>query len=87
MVVYIKIKKDIHVIIGKISKNDKVIKFQVLLYCNNCKKKVPGGLKTSEKYYQSKEFEIELKELEKNYLCGICRDKKRLEKNHSFSHS
>ncbi len=79
--VYIKIKKNSLVIIGKISKNEKIIKFSAQIHCNDCKKQVPGGLKAEEKYYQSKEFEKELKELKKNYLCGICRDKKRLESN------
>jgi hypothetical protein len=38
---------------------------------------VPGGMKTGEKYYLSEEFKMEQEEFLKNYLCGICRDKKR----------
>ena len=68
-------------IIGKISKNEKILKFNVDIHCTNCCKQVPGGLKTGEAYYQTKEFKIELKDFMKKYLCGICRDKKRLEKN------
>jgi hypothetical protein len=68
-------------IIGKIPKNEKMIKFDREIHCTNCGKLVPGGLKTGEKYYESHEFKIELKEFLKNYLCGICRDKKRVEKN------
>ena len=64
-------------IIGKISKNEKIIKFEVKIHCTNCHKQVPGGLKTGENYYQTKEFEIEMKHFMKNYLCGICRDKKK----------
>lgn len=67
------------VIIGKISENEKTVRFDNKIHCNNCGKRVPGGLKTGEKYYHTKEFEIELKNFKKNYLCGICRDKKRLE--------
>lgn len=68
-------------IIGKISKNEKIIKFDIQIHCTNCGKQVPGGLKTGEGYYQTKEFVREIEEFKKNYLCGICRGKKRLEKN------
>ncbi len=64
-------------IIGKLQNNQKAIKLDVELYCINCNKKVPGGIKTSEMYFRTKEFAIELKQFKKNYLCGICRDKKR----------
>ena len=67
-------------IIGKISKNEKMVKFDREIHCINCGKQVPGRLKTGEKYYQSYEFKIEFKEFLKNYLCGICRDKKRTQK-------
>ncbi|MFQ5475407.1 MAG: hypothetical protein ACE5DT_00060 [Nitrosopumilus sp.] len=67
-------------IIGKISENEKIVRFDVEIHCTNCGKKVPGGLKAGEKYYQTKTFETELEYFKKNYLCGICRDKKRLEK-------
>jgi len=46
-------------IIGKISENEKTVKFDVEIHCINCDKKVPGGLKTGEKYYQTKPFKIE----------------------------
>jgi len=64
-------------IIGKISENEKKVEFDINIHCTNCDKHVPGGLKAGEKYYQTKEFKIELEEFLKNYLCGICRDKKR----------
>ena len=32
--------------IGKIKKNEEIIKFDLELKCSNCKKKVPGGMKT-----------------------------------------
>jgi len=67
-------------IIGKILENERKIRFHLDIHCSNCGKQVPGGLKTGEKYYQSKEFKIELEEFLKNYLCGICRDKKRVKK-------
>ncbi|HJJ23261.1 MAG TPA: hypothetical protein OQH54_06065 [Nitrosopumilus sp.] len=68
-------------IIGKISENEKKIKFSIEIHCTSCGKKVPGGLKTGERYYQTDTFKKELKDFKKNYLCGICRDKKRLEKH------
>ena len=67
-------------IIGKISKNEKTVRFNVEINCTNCGKKVPGGMKAGKKYYQTKAFKIELENFKTSYLCGICRDKKRLEK-------
>ena len=64
-------------IIGKIEKNEKTIRFNLEIFCSSCGKKVPGGMKSSEKFYNSKDFEKEIDDFKKNYLCGICRDKKR----------
>jgi len=62
---------------GKIEENEKIIKFNLELKCNNCEKKVPGGMKTGEKYFQTEEYFAQLNEFKKTYLCGVCRDKKR----------
>jgi len=67
-------------IIGKISENEKKVKFDVDIHCISCGKKVPGGLKTGEKYHHTKAFKIELENFKKDYLCGICRDRKRVNK-------
>jgi len=67
-------------IIGKISENEKIVKFNVEIHCTNCGKKVPG-LKVGEKYSQTNAFKIELENFKKSYLCGICRDKKRVVKH------
>ena len=64
-------------IIGKIEKGEKTIRFNLDIFCSSCGKKVPGGMKTSEKFYNSKGFEKEIDDFKKKYLCGICRDKKR----------
>ena len=64
-------------IIGKIEPDEKTVRFNLEIFCSNCGKKVPGGMKSSEKFYNSKEFEKEIENFKKNYLCGICRDKKR----------
>jgi hypothetical protein len=78
--IYIKNKRISYMIVGKIDKNEKIKKFDLDLHCTNCGKKVPGGLKTSEKFYGTESFKKEIRTLEKNYLCGICRDKKRIQK-------
>jgi len=65
-------------IIGKINDNDKRVKFNVNIECTSCGNKVPGGLQASEEFYGTPEFKIELEHFQKNYLCGKCRDKKRL---------
>ena len=67
-------------IIGKINKNEKLVKFVLDIHCTDCGKKVPGGLQTSEKFYGTEPFKIELENFKKDYLCGICRDKKRVNK-------
>ena len=71
-------------IIGKIDKNEKKIKFDLNISCTKCGKKVPGGMKTSESYFGTNLFYTEIDSFKKNYLCGICRDKKRLTKNISL---
>ena len=68
-------------IIGKISENEKTVRFNVEIHCTNCGKKVPGGLKAGEKYSQTKAFKRELENFKKSYLCGICRDVKRVAKH------
>lgn len=68
-------------IFGKIYKNDKIIKMTLDIRCTKCGAQVPGGIKTSEKYYNSKSFSEEINNFKKNYLCGKCRDKKRISQN------
>jgi len=68
-------------IIGKIKKNEKKIEFELHITCVSCKRKVPGGMKTSEKYYGTDLFCEEIKKFRENYLCGRCRDEKRILKN------
>ena len=65
-------------IFGKIEENDIVIKFDVKIQCVKCKKQVPGGMKSSESYFNTDEFNKELIKFQKTYLCGVCRDKKRV---------
>ena len=67
-------------IIGKHGKDDKMIQIDLDLQCSNCGKEVPGGIKASEKHYGTELFEKELELFQENYLCGVCRDKKRIRK-------
>ena len=68
-------------IIGKILKDEKTLRLNLDLNCTNCQKKVPGGIKVSEKYSKTDEFKKEIGEFKKSYLCGICRDKNRVNKS------
>ena len=81
IIVYKKKKQNIRMILGKIGENERKIKLDIDIHCNNCGKKVPGGLKVGKNYSQTEEFKIELKEFLRNYLCGICRDKNRIKKD------
>ena len=65
---------------GRFSKDEKRIRIKVDIHCSSCQKKVPGGLQTGEQYYESEEFEKELEDFKKNYLCGKCRDRQRINK-------
>ena len=65
-------------IIGKIDKGEKRKKFKLNIICSNCKTKVPGGMQASEKYYGTDSFKEEIKVFKKSYLCGKCRDIKRV---------
>ncbi len=65
-------------IIGKIKKNEAKIRFNLNLNCTKCGKNVPGGMMTSKNYFGSYSFMLEVDNFKKDYLCGICRDKKRI---------
>ncbi len=65
-------------IIGKIKKDEKRVKFNLDIKCSNCKTQVPGGVQTSERYYGTDSFYKEIEYFKENYLCGRCRDKKRV---------
>ena len=68
-------------IIGKILKDEKTIRLNLDLNCTNCQKKVPGGIKASEKYSKTAKFKKEIEGFKENYLCGICRDKNRVNRS------
>ena len=65
-------------IIGKINKGEKRKRFKLDIICSNCKIRVPGGMQTSEKHYGTDSFKEEIEVFKKNYLCGKCRDAKRV---------
>jgi len=66
--------------IGKIEKNEPSIRFKLNLVCIDCGIKVPGGMLTSKSYFGTYSFMLEIDSLKKTYMCGKCRDKKRLSK-------
>ncbi|PIW32343.1 MAG: hypothetical protein COW27_04405 [Nitrosopumilales archaeon CG15_BIG_FIL_POST_REV_8_21_14_020_37_12] len=70
-------------IIGNVDKDEKRKKFTLEIICSNCKAKVPGRMQTSEKYYGTTSFIKEVAYFKRNYLCGRCRDKKRIAKKRS----
>ncbi len=63
---------------GKILNGEELVDFIENLNCSNCKKTVPGGMKTGKSFYKTKEFEEQLTRFKENYLCGVCRDQKRI---------
>jgi len=67
-------------IIGRVLENEKRVKFNAEIKCTGCGTHVPGGLQTGESYYQTDDFKKELDEFLRRYLCGRCRDKKRVGK-------
>lgn len=66
--------------IGNFPDSERKIRLEIEIHCTECGKQVPGGIQTGKKYSQSAEFQNDLSELKENYLCGICRDKKRVSK-------
>ena len=68
-------------ILGKIQNNEKTVRIETKISCSNCGKQVPGGIKISENYFKTNEFKKELEAFKKKYLCGICRDKKKVSKS------
>ncbi len=72
--------REVDMIIGKISKGEKTVKFFVKINCIDCKKTVSGKILASEKYSKTESFTKELEKFKKDYLCGICRDRRRVHK-------
>ena len=64
-------------IIGSPAADERTIRFSAEIRCNDCGRSVPGGLKTGEAYYRTPEFREELNRFKRDYLCGICRDRRR----------
>ena len=67
--------------IGKFTDDEPTIRFNLNLKCTKCGRNVPGGLISSENYFGSYGFLLEIDELKKSYFCGKCRDKKRISDN------
>ncbi len=55
-------------LIGKISENEKKIRYYVEIHCTNCNKSVPGRVVTGQKYSQTKEFKVEVENYKKDLV-------------------
>lgn len=64
-------------IIGKVGKDDRKVRFSLDIRCTSCQKKVPGGMAASQQYFGTYSFLLEVDHLKKTYLCGACRDSRR----------
>lgn len=62
--------------IGKFTGDESTIRFHLELACVRCGKKVPGGIVTSENYFGSYAFLLEIDELKKNIFAEIVEIKK-----------
>jgi len=69
--------------IGEFGNQEDTVRFNLNLNCTKCEKKVPGSMLTSKKYFGSYSFFLEIDNLKKNYYCGKCRDKKRINDKNS----
>ena len=72
-------------IFGRISRDEPVLRLNLTIFCCNCKKTVPGGVTVSKLYHDSDEFDTDLRKFMDAYLCGRCRDKKRVSQGRNKS--
>ena len=70
-------------IIGKISENEKSVRFDVEIHCTSCGKKVPGGLKTGEKYFKLKNLKQNQRILKEIIFAEFAETKKEQENNYA----
>ena len=71
------------VIFGTVSGDEPVVRLNLEIRCSSCKKTVPGGVTISKRHYGSDGFDAEIQAFMRGYLCGICRDKKRVGRRNS----
>ena len=71
---------------GEIKENDEIIKFNLELKCNNCNKKVSGGMKLSQNYFKTIEFNKKLQKFKKNIFVEFVEIKKELKFKLKFHH-
>lgn len=66
-------------ILGRIEEGQKRIRLEREMRCTRCSKRVPGGIVVADEFDKTAEFRRMLEDLRESYLCGMCRDAKRVE--------
>ena len=67
-------------ILGGIADGEHRVRITERILCSNCSKEVPGGITIPERILGTPEFYNLLKEFKISYLCGTCRDSRRVAK-------
>lgn len=65
-------------ILGRIGEGQKRIRLEREMRCTRCSKRVPGGIVVADGFEKTGEFCRMLEDLRETYLCGRCRDAKRV---------
>ncbi|MCE2497952.1 MAG: hypothetical protein J4F28_02985 [Nitrosopumilaceae archaeon] len=65
--------------LGRIEEGQRRIRLECEIQCISCSKRVPGGIVVADGFDKTDEFHRMLEDLRETYLCGICRDAKRIE--------
>lgn len=65
-------------ILGRIKEGQRRTRLKCEMRCTSCSKRVPGGIVVAEGFDKTEEFCRMLESLKSAYLCGICRDARRV---------
>jgi len=65
-------------ILGRIEEGQRRTRLECEMRCTSCSKRVPGGIVVAEGFDKTEEFCRMLESLKSTYLCGICRDARRV---------
>lgn len=65
-------------LLGDVGRDETRVLVDMKLHCTQCSKEVRGNVYTSQRLHGTAEFDRQSKEFQKVYLCGRCRDRKRV---------